>query len=224
MIRPSSSLLLAAVLAAYAPSLAAASPAHDPPDHSYTYLGKGGNVTVFGDSKGVARALSFKQGNASVLWFREGGHEYIVRDPDALAQLEAAWTRGRELDVEAQVRQHDGLARKHEQLNAKRDEIKARRDALTERESELAERESEDPVRAGREDLAKQRRDLRREQQALAGELRALEPSLKELRPQMDAIQRQIDVLRLKRELASNAEVCAQFRRAITAGKATPAR
>jgi hypothetical protein len=221
------SVLLAAVLAC-SPGLAAASPAHDPADHSYTYLAKGGGITVFGDSKGVERALRFKRGDASLLWFREGGKEYIVRDPDTLAQLEAAWTPARELDVEEHEldRQRDGLERKRDRLDAKRDEIKSRREAVAERESELAERESEASVSAAtRAELAKQRRDLQRQLRALAGELRALEPSMQEVRAQMDAIQRQIDAVHVKRELAPrNPEVCAQFRRAITAGKATPAR
>jgi len=215
-----------AVLEQMRPANAPGLAAHDLRDLCYTYLSEGGNVTVFGDSKGVARARSFRQGNASVLWFREGGQEYIVRDPDTLAQLEAAGTAGREPSVEEHKldRQHDGLERKREQLDSKRDEIKSRREALTERESELAERESKDSASATRENLATQRREIQREQQALAEEMRGLEPSRKEVRAQIDAIQRQIDALRLKRELASRDEVRALFRRAITAGKATPAR
>jgi hypothetical protein len=165
--------------AASAPGLAPASRARARRDHSYTYLGEGGDLTVVGDSEGVARALSFRQGDASLLWFREGGQEYIVRDPDTLAQLEAAWSAPRrELDAE------------EARLDGQRDSLERRR-------------------------------------RALAGEPHALEPSIHELGAQLEAIERQRDALRRRRELGprdNEVEVRALFRRAITAGKATPAR
>jgi hypothetical protein len=209
---------------------AVAGPAPDTRDHSYAYLTSGGNITMSGDTKDIARARRFKQGSGPLLWFREGGQEYIVRDPDTLAQLEAVWKPGRELDVaEAKLdRQHDSLDRKHDQLEAKHDALESRRDALADRESELAERESDDSARpAARAELARQRRELRQQQQALAGELRALEQPMTELRAQIDAIQRQLDALRQKQELASSkeeTEVRAVFRRAIATGAAKPAR
>ena len=222
--------LIAAVGLTHAPGLAAAGPAPDPRDHSYAYLANGGSITMSGDAKDIARARTLKQGSGPLLWFREGGQEYIVRDPDTLAQLEAVWKPGRELDAaEARLdRQHDGLDRKHDQLDARRDTLSSRRDSLADCESELADRESNDSVRpAARAELARQRRDLRQQQQALADEMRALEQPMQELRAQMDAIQRQLDALHQKQKLASGkeeTEVRAVFRRAIAAGTARPAR
>ena len=218
--------LLAAVCLAQAPGMAAAEGTSETRDHSYAYLGAGGNITMSGSTRDITRARSFRQGSGPLLWFREGGQEYVVRDPDTLAQLDAVWKPGRELDLaeEKLDRQNDALDGKRDQLDTKRDELESRRDALSDRESDLADRASDDSVSpATRADLAKQRRNLQQQQQALAGELRALERPMKELRAQMDAIQRQLDVIHQKQKLASSkeeAEVRAFFRRAITAGTA----
>lgn len=222
--------LIAALGLANAPGLAAAGPAPDARDHSYAYLASGGSITMSGDAKDVARARSFKQSSGPLLWFREGGQEYIVRDPDTLAQLDAVWKPGRELDAaESRLdRQHDGLDRQHDQLETKRDQLESRRDALADRDSELADRASDDSTSpATRAELARQRRDLQQKRQALAGEMRALDQPMKELRAQMDAIQGQLDELHRKQELASRKEeieVRAVFRRAIAAGTARPVR
>jgi hypothetical protein len=222
--------LIAALGVTQAPGMAAAGPASDARDHSYAYIASGGSITMSGDVKDVARARSFKQGSGPLLWFREAGQEYIVRDPDTLAQLEAVWKPSRELDAaEAKLdRQHDGFEHKHDQLDARRDALESRRDALADRESDLADRESDESVSsATRAELAKQRRELQQQRQALTGEMRALEPPMKELRAQMDAIQRQLDALRQKQELASSKEeieMRAVLRRAIAAGTAKPAR
>jgi hypothetical protein len=222
--------LVAAVGLAFGPGRAVAEPATDSRGHSYVYLANGGSITMSGDSRDVARARDFKQASGPLLWFREGGQEYLVRDPDTLAQLEAVWKPGRELDAaEGKLdRQHDGLDRKHDQLEARRDALESRRDALADRESDLADRESEDSVTSSaRAELAKQRRSLQQQRQALAGEMRALEQPMKELRAQMAAIQRQLDALHHQQKLAASKEeleVRALFRRAIAAGSAKVAR
>jgi hypothetical protein len=230
MMNPTVRLIKLCLIAAVGLTQASGPAAADTRDHSYAYLANGGSITMSGDAKDVARARSLKQGSGPLLWFREGGQEYIVRDPDTLAQLEAVWKPGRELDVaEAKLdRQHDALDHKHDQLDAKRDGLESRREALADRESEIADRESEGSVsQATKAELAKQRRDLQQQQQALAGEMRALDQPMKELRTQMDAIQRQLDALHQKQKLASSKEetdVRAVFRRAIAAGTAKPAR
>jgi hypothetical protein len=196
-------------------------------DHSYAYLANGGSITMSGDVKDVARARSFRT-SGPLLWFREAGQEYIVQDPDTLAQLDVIWKPGRELDVaESRLdRQHDGLDRKHDQLDSKRDALEARRDRLSDRDSELADRASEDSHSASaRAEIAKKRRELQQQRTALDAEIRALEQPMNELRTQMDAIQRQLDVLRQKQEAISSkeeTEMWALLRRAITAGTAKP--
>jgi hypothetical protein len=222
--------VIAVVGLIHVPGPAAAEVSSGTRDHSYAYLTNGGNISMSGTSKDIARARSFRQGSGPLLWFREGGQEYVVRDPDTLAQLEAVWKPGRELDVaeEKLDRQNDSLETKQNQLEAKRDQLEFRRDALADRESDVGDRESDNSASpAARAELAKQRRNLQQQQQALAGELRALERPMKELRAQMEAIQRQLDALHLKQELASSKEetdVRALFRRAIAAGTAKPVR
>ena len=193
------------------------------------YLANGGNITMSGDAKDVARARSFKQTGGPLLLFREAGQEYIVRDPDTLAQLEAVWKPSRELDAaESKLdRQNDSLDRKHDQLDRKHDALESRRDTLADRESELADQSSDSASPTARAALAKQRRDLQQQREAITVELRALEQPMKELRAQIDAIRRQMDALRPKQELASSkeeTEMRALLRRAIAAGTAKPAK
>lgn len=214
--------IVVAVAVTHAPGRAAA----ETRDGSYAYIGNGGSITMSGDVKDVARAR--KQGSGPLLWFREAGQEYIVRDPDTLGQLEAVWKPGRELDTaEDQLdRQHDQLDAKHEQLDGKREQLESRRDALADRASELTDRASDDSASASaRAEATKQRRELQQQQQALSDEMRGLESPMKELRTQMAAIQRQLDAVHQKQKAASSkeaAEVRAVFRRAITAGTAKP--
>jgi hypothetical protein len=222
--------LIAAVGLAHVPGLAAADVSAGKRDHSYAYFTNGGNITMSGTSRDIARARGFKQGSGPLLWFREGGQEYVVRDPDTLAQLEAVWKPGRELDVaeEKLDQQNDSLDGKRDQLDGKRDQLESRRDALADRESDLADRDSDDSASPEtRAELAKQRRNLQQQQQALAADLRALERPMKELRAQIEAIERQLEALHQKQKLASSkeeTEVRALFRRAIAAGTAKPVR
>ena len=223
--------LIAALGLAHAssPALADITATASKHDHSYVYLANGGSITMSGDSKDVARARSFRQANGPLLLFREAGQEYLVRDPDTLAQLDAVWKPGRELDLaESKLdRQHDGLDRKHDQLDSKRDALEARRDRLSDRDSELADRESDSPSASARGEIARKRHELQQQRQALDAEIHALEQPMAELRTQMDAIQRQLDALRQKQEALSSkeeTEMWALLRRAIAAGTAKPVR
>lgn len=221
--------LIAALGLTHAPGLASARPASGMRD-SYIYVARGGSITMSGDDKDMARARSFKQSGGPMLWFRDAGQEYLVRDADTLAQLEVVWKPGRELEVveDNLDRQHDDLDARHERLEARRDKLSDRRDALADRESELADRESEDSLgAAARAEIARKRRDLRQQRDRLDGEIRALEAPMSELRAQMDALQRQLDALRPKQQAATakeETEMRALLRRAIAAGTARPVR
>lgn len=182
----------------------------------YAYLsGNGSSITMSGDSRDVPRIRSLKQGNAPVLWFRDGGREYVVRDPDTLAQLDAIWKPSRKLDdAEAALdRKEEEIDRKRDQLDARRDQLESRREALADRAADL---DHDD----------KQRRELQQQQQALGDEIRGLDAPMKDLRAQTAALRRQIDALRQEQKAASakeQVELRALFRRAITAGTAKPA-
>lgn len=194
---------------------------------AYAYIGNGGSITMSGDARDIAHARTFK-GGGPLLWFRDGGQEYIVRDPDTLAQLEAVWKPGRELDAaESKLdHQHDGLDHQHDQLDAKRDQLQSRRDDLADRDSELADRASDDAVKpAEKAEIAKQRRALAQQRDAIAGEIRALEPPMNDLRAQMAAIQHQLDALRDRQKAAEAKEAIemrAVFRKAVASGAAKP--
>jgi prefoldin subunit 5 len=208
------------------PGWAAADPR--PGDHggfSYAYVSDGGSITASGDMRDLARARSFKS-SGPMLWFRDGAREFLVRDPDTLAQLDAAWRPSRALDAAAAEldRQHDELDRKQDELDARQDGLDSRQEALASRESALADRE-EDATPAGRAELAKQRRALQQEQRALAAELRTLDRPRKELRTQLDALEKKLDALRPQQTAASSKEgvaVRAILRAAIASGTARP--
>lgn len=196
---------------------------------SYAYLRDGGSITMSGDSRDIEHVRSFKQGGTPVLWFRDGGQEYLVRDAGTLAALETVWKPGRELDAaeEALDRQSDGLDHKQDQLDGQREALDTRQEALDERESELADRESDDASAATRADVAKQRRELQQQRQVIAGERRKLDAPSRELRAQLEVIRRQLDVLHQKQKLASakeDVEMRALLRRAVASGTAKPAK
>ena len=226
--------LLAALGLTQAPRAAAADPR--PPaaaaerDLNYVYLRDADHTSMSGDMKDIERARRFQQGSQPVLWFRDGGQEYIVRDPDTLAQLDAIWKPVHETG-EAQGKlgtQMGGLGTQQGQIGSHQGLIGTRQGTLAVRESVLDMRASSEALSAAdKAELAKQRRALRQQQRELDKEMRALEAPMKALGDQMAVLGRQMEVLGQKMEAASHkatAETRALLRRAIAAGVAKPAK
>ena len=61
------------------------------PELNYVYFQDDNHTSMSGDTRDIERARRFKQAREPVLWFRDGGQEYILRDPAVLKQAEATW-------------------------------------------------------------------------------------------------------------------------------------
>ncbi|MEO7730036.1 MAG: hypothetical protein ABIY55_03620 [Kofleriaceae bacterium] len=226
--------LLAALGLTQAPHVAAADPrppaTADERDLNYVYFRDADHTSMSGDTKDIERARKFQQGKQPVLWFRDSGQEYIVRDPDTLVQLDAIWKSVRETgDAQGKLGTQMGeLGTQQGQIGSHQGLIGTRQGTLAIREAALDMRASNDALSpADKAELDKQRRALRQHQRDLDKEMRALEPPMKALGDQMAVLGRQMEALGQKMEAASHkamAETRAMLRRAIAAGLAKPAR
>jgi hypothetical protein len=228
--------LLAALGLIHAPGNAAAEPprptraadAHRDRDLDYVYFRGEEHTTMSGDTRDLERARRVRQGKESLLWFRDGGQEYVIRDPDTLSQADALWKPVGELG-EAQGKlgsQLGNLGTQQGRLGSQQGLLGTRQGTLAVREATLEMRESNDTLSpADKAALAKQRRELRQQQRALENQMRALDKPMRELSEQMEPLGRQIEALGEKLSAASRkaeADMHALLRHAIAAGLAKP--
>ena len=210
--------------------VAAADPSPASDDHTnYVYFHDEDHTSMSGSTKDIDHARRYQHGKEPVLWFRDGGQEYVVRDPDTLRQLDAIWKPIRDLgDAQGKLgTQQGGLGTQQGQLGAHQGLIASRQAALAVRESALDMRESNDALSpADRAALRDQRRALRDQQRALGKEMRELDRPMRELGQQMEVLGRQMEVLGKKMEIASHkadADMHALLRRTVATGLAKPA-
>jgi len=82
---------------ASAPVLVAPAAAHSP-DHSYVVMTAGGDTsTINGSTDDYQRAKAYRQGGEGLIYFRQGGATYLVRDAAMLRRAEAILGPQREL-------------------------------------------------------------------------------------------------------------------------------
>ena len=74
---------------ASAPLLTAPAAAHSP-DHSYVVMTAGGDTsTINGSTDDYRRAKAYRQGDEGLIYFRDKGIAYLIRDADVLRRAEA---------------------------------------------------------------------------------------------------------------------------------------
>ena len=228
--------VLAALGLAGLPPLASADPAPAAravaaePELNYVYFQDDNRTAMSGDTNDIARAKRLRQGKEALLWFRDAGQDYLVRDPAVLKQVDALWRPVRELG-EAQGKlgsQMGELGRRQGAYGAQQGVIGTRQGALAIREAALDMRSSHEqltPAEAAAID--QQRAELRRQQKALGKEMRAFKKPMRELEDQMAALSREMDAMSQRMEAASHkadAELRGTIRQAIASGAAKPAR
>jgi len=198
-------------------------------DLNYVYFHDDNNTTMSGDMKDIERARRLRHGKEPLLWFRDAGQEYVIRDAATLKQLEVVWKPVRELG-EAQGKlgsQQGELGRQQGELGTRQGVLGTRQGTLAVRESALDMRSSNDSLSpAERDQLAKRRDELRQQQRALRKEMRAFEKPMRELGDRMQVLGREMEALGQKMTAASakaEAELRALFKRAIASGLARTA-
>jgi hypothetical protein len=188
----------------------------------------GDHTSMSGSSKDIARARRLRQGDEPLLWFRDGGREYVVRDPALLKQTEALWLPVSELgEAQGKLGTEQGkLGRQQGLLGARQGLIGTRQSALAAREATLdirANNESLTPAQSA--EIARQRRELKAQMHKLDGEMGELAKSMEALSDQMQVRGREMEVLSKKMEAASaraTAELRVLTRQAIASGAARP--
>ena len=140
----------------------------------------GNEVTMAGRSDDIVTARKQQQGNAPVLWVRQDGQQYVVRDPDTLKRIKAA---------------HAPM----EALGAQQGELGVKMSAIATEQAAAAMRGGE-----GRQvELDRKMEALAREQEALAKRQEALARQQEPLARQQEALARQqaAAVVRMQRDV-----------------------
>jgi bla regulator protein blaR1 len=198
------------------------------PELNYIYFRDGEHVSMSAATRDIERARRHRQGNERLLWFRDGGHEFVLRDAALLKQFDVVWKPVEELG-EAQGKlggQQGELGRQMGELGAQQGLLGTRQGTLSVRQATLSIREgSENLTDDDRAQLARQRRELKNQMRALEKQMRALERPMKELGERMNALGREMDALGRKMDAASRkaeTELRGMLRRAVTSGTAKP--
>jgi bla regulator protein blaR1 len=198
------------------------------PSLTYVYLAADDHTSMSGDTRDLERVRGLAHGKRPVLWFRDAGQEYVVRDASVLAELDATWKPVEQLGAEL-----GKLGARQGELGAQQGKLGARQGLLGTRLGTLAVRASvldlcasnDRLSTADRAALAKQRAQLDTQQRALEQDMKALEPPMKQLSLQMEALGKEMKPLGDQMEVVSRkaeAELRALIRRAIASGAAKP--
>jgi len=198
------------------------------PELNYIYFQDDDRTSMSGDSRDIARAQRFRQGKETLLWFRDGGHEYVVRDPAVLKQVDATWRPVRELgDAQGKLGSQMGeLGLQQGAYGAQQGVLGTRQGALAIREAALDMRSSHELTPAETAAIDQQRSELRKQQKALGKEMRAFKKPMRELSEQMGTLSREMEALSQRMDLASHkaqADMRNAIRQAIANGTAKPA-
>jgi hypothetical protein len=187
------------------------------------------SVSMSGDYKDVERVRRFRHGKEPMVWFRDGGQEYIVRDAATLKQVDATWAPVRALGKQMGElgKQQGELGRQMGELGRQQGLLGTRQGTLAVRESALDMRASSDALSPAEKDqLGRQRQELRQQQRALRKEMRAFEKPMHELGARMEPLNAEMTVLNQKMEVASakaETELRALLKAAVAGGTARPA-
>lgn len=198
------------------------------PELNYVYIHDGDHISMSGDTRDIERARRLRQGNEALLWFRDAGQEFVLRDAALLKQIDVLWKPVEELgDAQGKLGSQQGaLGQQMGELGAQQGLIGTRQGALSLREASLSMRENRDSLSDDdRAQLARQRRELRHQMRALEKQMRAFERPMKELGDRMEVLGREMEALGRKMEVASHkaeGELRGLLRRAVSSGTARP--
>jgi bla regulator protein blaR1 len=198
------------------------------------------HTTMSGSTRDIERARRFKKPGEQMLWFREGGREYVVRDRAILLQVQSIWIPVHELGArQAKIGAEQAkLGSKQAEIGAQQAEIGARQARLGAQQGDIGGEQSQLGAREAarsltdseREALEKRQLELElrmerlgKEMEKLGDRMRELEKPMSDLGGQMDELGKEMDALGHKMEEASKAaeaEMQRLFERAIATGAA----
>ena len=150
---------------------------------------EGNEVTMAGRSDDIVTARKQQQGNAPVLWVRQDGKQYVVRDTATLKQIKAAHAPMEALGAQQGKlgEQQGALGERQGDLGAKQGELGVKMAAIATEQASAAMRSGE-----GRQvELDRKMESLAREQEALAKRQEALARQQEPLARQQEVLARQ---------------------------------
>ncbi|HVM23558.1 MAG TPA: hypothetical protein VM308_09725 [Sphingomicrobium sp.] len=180
---PARGLAAAAALALSAITLTAtAGPAHASQAESadrfhFVLFSSGDSSSMNGTNDDYSRARAMRRGSEPLLYFRQNGAAYVIRDPATLARADALMKPQRELGARQSAlgREQSALGRQQAALGAEQGRIgRMMADATARQMAELGRQQSalgrqQSALGAQQSTLGKQQGELGREQSRLAG-------------------------------------------------------
>ena len=196
-------------------------------------------ITMKGSSGDVERARRLRRSGEPMLWFRQDGREYVVRDPEVLRQVRTTWIAVTTLgDQQGKLGEEQGalgarqgdlgglqgeLGAEQGRLGARQAEIAARQTAMLTREWSAVTAAERDAAVRDRRQAEQQMHALEREMRGLDAKMREFEKPMQELGTRMDALGSRMNVLGERMEEATRRaeeEMRALIGRAISKGLA----
>ena len=175
---------------------------------------EGDDVTMAGHSDDIRIAQRLRQGSAPLLWVRDGGKEYVVRDPATLQRVKEAHA-----PVHALGEQQGRLGEQQGALGARQGNLGAKQGELGQKMAAIASAQADAALRG---DTARDAADERR-MQALADEQEQLARQQEALARQQEPLARQQEALSRKQMAATDRmqrDVDRLLHEAIRSGKA----
>ncbi|KRA42750.1 M56 family metallopeptidase [Pseudoxanthomonas sp. Root630] len=154
---------------------------------------EGNDVTMAGRSDDITTARKLQQGNAPVLWVRQDGKQYVVRDSATLQRFKAAHA-----PMEALGAQQGKLGEAQGALGERQGALGEKQGELGEKMAAIASEQASAAMRGGQGRQA----ELDRKMEALAREQDALAKQQDVLARQQDPLARQQEVLARRQEAA----------------------
>lgn len=200
-------------------------------------------TNMSGNRGDIERARRLRQGGETMLWFMRGGQEYVVRDPEALKQVQQLWepvsrigaeqgsigaTQGELGEKQAEIGARQGhIAAQQAQVGARQAEIGARQAALAAREARQAAEREQVELRAERRALEAKMQDLERDMATLGKRLEAEGKPMEKLGAEMDVLGEQMSALGKQMDEASRQaedRMRSLIERTVASGTARPVR
>lgn len=184
-------------------------------DLNFVFFVTDDHTTMSGSMNDINRARRFKRPGEQLLWFRQGGGEYVIRDQGVLRQIEDLWAPvGAIGDEQGVVGQKQGeIGKLQGEIGAKQGEIGAEQGKIGAEQGKIGDRQGVLGARQGRladdesrrssgERIELERRALDQEMRALDAQMHMLDHKMRELdRPMRELDEKMAQLDREMREL-----------------------
>lgn len=172
---------------------------HDGDDDgdSYIFSSAEGQTTMSGSLRDLERVKRLREGGKDLLWVRQDGKEYVIRDPALLKQVRASFEMPRELgEQQAALGQKQAtLGQQQAEIGRKQAEIGHQQAQLGVKQAELAREQADLAVLHARMAATRDEAEQERLEKELDPKEDALDKKRDELNRQMDALSEKMEPL-----------------------------